>query len=193
MMEELKEDRLPNDRLSSLVQVAIVDAKRLYANRPNDYVPCAERYHEPLYGYSDISGESTCQICLAGAVIAGTLEGNLKQALGPSNFREHRSIGLESPNNDYGEELKLRALDYVRTGSLEIAYNLFYDAHVTRDQAMELQGMFGFIVHRDFHGWGEFMMHINSLELLVKELVNFEDFWGLVRETKETTEEKKEK
>ena len=80
--KELKKDRLPSDRLSSLVQVAIADAKRLYAERPLDYVPASERYHAPhlIYAidsfiFSEGAPDRQCQICLAGAVIAGTLLG----------------------------------------------------------------------------------------------------------------------
>ena len=176
--EKAKKDRLPSDRLSSLVQVAIADAKRLYANRPNDYVPASERYHAPLYLYKGSSGASQCQICLAGAVIAGTLGGNRKQDLGPSNFR---SPFESDPFHRGGEEVKLRSLDYVRTGALEIAYNLFHDMSATQEQLDELNKMFGLLAHRHFQGWPEFMMHIESLEVLVKAMVDFEDTWGLVR------------
>ena len=196
MMEEkgLKEDRLPNDRLSNLVQVAITDAKGLYAERLIEYVPCSDRYHAPIdYGLDSLyfregAPDKQCQICLAGAVIAGTLGGNPTEDLGPSSFRAYRSAGLDSYTNDYSEEVKLRTLDYVRSGMLEVAYSLFYDdglyRQATQKQLDELVRMGGLIAYKHFQGWPEFMMHVESLELLVKAMATFEDTWGLVREAK---------
>ena len=108
-----------------------------------------------------------CHICDAGAVIAGTLEGNPTIRLTPANF--DGTIGVN----------KIRALDHVRTGALAHAHRLFYDNEPTSTQRAEYDEMSRLLTNREFIGWHAFMQHISSLEVLAREMASFENSWGI--------------
>ena len=67
----------PPTKLSDLIDLAIRDGRGL---DPNVYAPDASRWHEP----SPDSGQ--CYVCLAGAVIAGTLGANPAEEVGRTSF-----------------------------------------------------------------------------------------------------------
>ena len=165
----MTKSKLPSDRLSNLIKVATADAKRLYLEQYDDYFPHFTKFHEPrtMLPIGDITEKVRCRICDAGAVIAGTLEGNPKTFLLPSDYY------------DQGETEKLRALDYVRTGALSYAHYMFYNKEVTSSQKSEYGEMRMLITNDEFIGWSEFMTHITSLEALAREMASFENSWGI--------------
>ena len=165
----MTDSQLPSDRLSNLIKVATADAKRLYLERYDEYFPYFTNFHEPgiMQQYNDTTENVRCRICDAGAVIAGTLGGGPKTFLLPSDYYAQ------------GETEKLRALDYVRTGALSYAHHLFYNEEATSSQRSEYAEMSMLITNTKFVGWHEFMRHIASLEVLAREMVSFENSWGI--------------
>lgn len=93
-------EKLPN-KLSELIRVALADLE-LVEGDPR-YQVNMERWHRPDFK------KNTCQVCLAGSVMAKTLEA-------PAD--EFKTYG------DYTQGYKLVALDYVRCGNLH--YGLRY-------------------------------------------------------------------
>ena len=94
------ENRLP-DKLSDLVTLALDDADKL--NR-KFYTAASGRWHLPV-GFHANPG---CDLCLAGMVIAWTLEGAPATNFHPEDFKS-------------GTRGKLLALDAFRNGFLETA------------------------------------------------------------------------
>ena len=94
-----KDSKLPN-KLSALIRVALVDLKECEAD--DKYIINMENWHVPL-------DKGTCSLCFAGAVMAKTLGARIHTGLDPS---------------DFDDSLKLRALDYVRAGTVGFALGL---------------------------------------------------------------------
>ena len=164
--------KLPSDRLSNLIRVATTDAKHLYLERGDDYYPYYSEYHMPhktVWPEETADGKVRCHICDAGAVIAGTLKSDITRGLIPPSFAFH----------DVSVVDKLRALDYVRLGALAHAHRAFYDEEATPKQKSEYVEMSKLLTNMEFVGWHEFMLHIASLEVLAREMVSFENSWGI--------------
>ena len=80
------ETQLP-DRLSDLIELAVADAQRLDRNT---YDPEYDSWHE--------MERLGCDVCFAGAVMAGTLEHPCYQDAGPSTFTVYNPIRLYALN-----------------------------------------------------------------------------------------------
>ena len=91
--------KLP-DKPSELLRLALEDEEKCH-NSP-DYIVDMEIWHRPLSG--------KCTVCLAGAVMAQTLESNKTMMLSPAKF-------------DQDTYSKLHALDYFRSGYIDDGLN----------------------------------------------------------------------
>lgn len=100
--------RLP-DKLSDLAELALRDAETL---DPKRYRPCASFYHGPPADASiSGNGDGRCRVCLAGMLIAGTLQHDIESNLDSCDF-------------DRETRYKLLALDYLRKGHVFAALDM---------------------------------------------------------------------
>ena len=96
--------------LSELIEVALGDFRSIL-NNPETYYPSYADWHWGLW--TENRKDKRCRVCLAGAVMAGTLCVPPKELKIPNRFE--REI-----------EDSLRALNYVRVGGYADAYRLLF-------------------------------------------------------------------
>ena len=139
------------EKLSDLIRMAIADGRKLHQERPHDHYPNYGRYHGYRIRNHDESDEEgpfdACHICLAGAVMAGTLQVPLE------------SVSIQRIRPPWHSALL--ALDNVRDGMYREAINTFYNV----DRQYELTPWTkAEPVNPMFQGWDEFLEHLDSLE-----------------------------
>ena len=142
----------PPKHLSDLMLLAVKDARSLPRNQ---YTPNAYTFHAPnIFG-----NKPTCQVCDAGAIIAGTLRAPLGEHFTPSNFPEWRTA--------------LEALDCARTGDYNDAINLLRYG-VGMDGGGDPDGFnwqkYSAPVASNFEDWEAFDMHLDSLQDIAMKL-----------------------
>ena len=141
--------------LASLVRVAIEDGRQL---DPEVYTPDYGSYHSPVTR----GDRPTCNVCLAGAAIVGTLRVSPAVSTGPSDFKVDRS----QPRTARA----LMALDSVRTGSYGSAYGRLEIALFD-----EYPNGLPYPRMSCFDGFDAFGAHLDDLELRVlPQLRDFE-------------------
>ena len=97
----------PPKKLSDLITLAITDGRRLDRNV---YVPCASAWHETR---AEETGD-TCAVCLAGCVIAGTLEAPFNPL---ATEEEDREDDIEPEDIDDEDWYRaITSLNHVRAG-----------------------------------------------------------------------------
>lgn len=145
----------PPEKLSDLIALAIADARRLDRTL---YRPFSEVWHE--------SQDSICHICLAGCVIAATLEAPQIEVA----IRDLSETDEDRPAQIASEEWRqaLEALDHARRGEWTLAIT-------TRGVRLEDDTADGLRRispprQRGFDGWEKFDKHLRSLEERVGEL-----------------------
>ena len=143
----------PPEKLSDLITLAITDARRLDRDL---YVPCATSWHETR---TEETGD-TCAVCLAGCVIAGTLQAPFN-ALATEEEDHEEDIEPEDIN-DHDWYLAISSLDHARAGRWQ-------DALHTRGTALDetTQAALGDIPPPEdgsFYGWAAFDAHLETLE-----------------------------
>ncbi|MCY4499242.1 MAG: hypothetical protein OXC14_18405, partial [Rhodospirillaceae bacterium] len=75
---------LPTDSLAELIRAAIADAETLDRAK---YRPTAAIWHAPEHApQRHLPKGPRCRVCLAGAVIAGRLDGDIKREISPGNY-----------------------------------------------------------------------------------------------------------
>lgn len=126
--------------MSGLIEIALADARSL---DPMLYNPNGRHWHARMNG-------GPCQVCLAGSVIAGTLDAPSHRNRFPWSF-------------DRDTENKLCAIDSMRCGYWERAFRLVYGFGPVAQIGLRLSTI-GKSTHIDFHGWDEFRTHLDSLE-----------------------------
>lgn len=141
----------PPERLSDLIELAIADARRLDHAR---YTPMWTSWHRPR----PLDGK--CMVCLAGAVIAGTLgcETETNIDIATSDFAEPESTTI----TDKRWRRALWALDSAREGNWHAAFENLrgsYPADELRDALNALPKP----SHGEFNGWKHFDTHLASL------------------------------
>ena len=128
------------DTMAGLLEVAISDCRKLDGAV---YQPHCENWHKPeIYGM--------CSVCLAGGVIAGTLQADPEESIYPDAYSESVTR-------------KLGVLDSMRSGCWVKAYIRFYDS----EPSFGIREALTFVpqpVNPDFRGWDEFTVHLDSLE-----------------------------
>ena len=142
-------EKLPTDSLAKLIKLAIKDARGL---SHDIYTPHSDYWHNAQEGFK-------CEICLAGAVIAGSLKV-------PASDKCH---GLGRFDRKTGNALD--ALDSARLGEWGLAYGALGQAR----REVDAQG-YGLPIPdpRHFDGWDAFNLHLDSLEGIVPLLEEFE-------------------
>lgn len=160
---EPRADRLP-DRLSELVRLAVADARRLDRRA---YVPKSCEWHRP-------QPDGRCGVCLAGAVIAGTLADpdwtarNPGIGLEPGDFREDVDRGLSAiaqlgTGDVIHADHSLRQPDLVEESNwppvpVERAHRSDAAEALRREE------------NHEFDGWAEFDRHLDRMKALADEL-----------------------
>ena len=136
------------DRFSELIRVAIADAGKLDRSI---YRPYAYQWHRPVTS----NPQHRCNVCTAGAVIAGTLDADPSEDWFPGMF-------------DQDTEAKLNALDGLRDGSLSCGAELGVPAldtlGVTRAQMDTLRALSG------YSDWCGFDAHLGALDSVADTL-----------------------
>ena len=135
------------EKLSDLIRLAIADGRKLYQERAGEYYPDAYVFHE--VGYDSQQDKKVCHVCLAGAVMAGTLHTDTRDSLIPSDF-------------DKPWTKALYALDYVRLGLYDNALIALYGPGeyqfaVTQSPPVQYR----------FEGWDAFLDHLDNLGFVV--------------------------
>ena len=136
--------------LAGLLEAAILDARSLDRNI---YVPYHDEWHHA-------SNHNYCEVCLGGALMAGTLNLSPRVTLSP-HMLSHET------------EVKLDALDFIRCGLWKQAFDLIHNRVPSRAISDLLFALpappFG-----NFTGWIEFNAHLDSLEELLPALRNID-------------------
>ena len=131
--------------LSGLINLAVGDARALDRSQ-----------YKPWSGVWHCYDGPGCRVCNAGVVMAWTLGVDPMESRHPEQFR---SSGWESA---------LYALDMVRVGNLSAAYYEFDgpDHRVVLSQLQDetLEEARAMVEHGNFFHWGEFDLHLQSLE-----------------------------
>ena len=133
----------PPGKLSDLIELAVADAGGLDRNA-----------YEPDWGFWHAPQANGCRICVAGAVIAGTLGCAETSAVDATVLR--RSRGSDAWRR------ALCALDAVREGWWATAFTLQHgeppdDAEREKLEALDRPD------HSKFHDWKSFDAHLDSL------------------------------
>ena len=138
-------EALPNT-MAGLLQCAIDDARKL--DRA-DYYPRHDEWHEsrqhPLM--------ASCEVCLAGSVIAGTLRIPNSHSCTPAAF--------DSQTNNL-----LHAIDDMRDAKWNYAFIRVYKRSPTFSIQAKLQRIPS-ATHVHFSGWKQFETHLDSLQEIV--------------------------
>ena len=153
------------DTMHELLALAIADAEKLDRRK---YRPDSSKWHAPdskLECSGDPISSGFCEVCLAGAVIAGTLKCDPVDNMYPSQYDEE------------GYREKLTALDAMRTGSFILAYDFFYEKDASKEVMSEKlsNGLVDLeckelVTDRDFRGWDKLASHLESMKKVVPEL-----------------------
>ena len=92
---------------SELIRVALDDLGKV--EESDQYAVDMWVWHQPNK-LSKIYGGAACSVCLAGAVMVGSLESEIENELDPDDF-------------GYGTKRVLEALDTLRTGAIDDAFS----------------------------------------------------------------------
>ena len=138
-------NQLPST-LSGLLESAIVDAEELDRFH---YIPCSENWHSSRYS-------DTCEICLAGCLISGTLRNSHRRTLVPNMFSADT-------------EHKLVVVDAMRSGEWRSAFKCLYQQDPDHAIAEKIRRL-AQPSNPHFQGWDEFLAHLDSLKSLLSLL-----------------------
>ena len=145
----------PPEKLSDLIRLAVRDARGLDRTL---YRPASFVWHDPD---TDIELGLQCRVCLAGAVIAGTLNVAPEDEASPTLIRlRHGWVPGLASESRWPEALL--ALDRVREGVYIGAVTTHYDVEPTQEESKALVRI-PHPDHNDFRGWVEFDKHLVSL------------------------------
>ena len=136
--------------MSDLLEAAIIDARSL-----------DPRIYQPNYiALHDAAVSVQCQVCLAGSLIAGTLEATPDQSFTPDHFDSNVRGNLES-------------LNYMRQGHWLFAFYEFY-RHWPRTSIENRLRKLPKPNNANFRCWNTFHSHLDSLESTLPELREIE-------------------
>ena len=133
--------------MAGLVEVAIRDARTL---DHNTYFPFCREWHNAYHR------NSSCRVCLAGSVIAGSL-------------RITPDLSVDSASFDTRTESLLDALDMMRYGIWSKAHRLIYGNIASNDLREYLYAL-PQPARANFNGWDDFNAHLASLESMLPRL-----------------------
>lgn len=148
----------PPEKLSDLMDLAVADARGL--NR-NDYIPNWMTWHRR----NPESGR--CMVCVAGAVIAGTLEcdPNTIVDIATEDSADPRATTI----TDEAWRRALWALDSAREGHWDTAVESLGGSYPT-GRLSDALDVLPRPEHREFNSWKEFSAHLASLACRASEL-----------------------
>ncbi len=138
------------DTMAGLLVAAVIDARSLDRAK---YTPNSEVWH-------DAHSNETCEVCLTGSVIAGTLELPSELNIAPFMFTE--------PSMD-----KLQAINCMRIGEWNCAFTRVHGYSpplAIRKRLFEL----GIPRHCDYYGWLQLDAHLKTLEEIIPQLREIE-------------------
>ena len=142
--------------MAGLLETAICDSRKL---NKLFYYPHFEEWHQ---GHSHTLS-SFCEVCLAGSVIARTLQVSAEDSISPSSF-DKRTHHL------------LLALDDMRNGDWLYAFLRIY-SQMPSDALEEKLQHIPIPDCIEFSGWKQFEAHLASLETLLPELRQIDGIW----------------
>ena len=138
------------DTLHGLIRTAIDDARGLNRRK---YKPRCDEWHCP-------DEDGRCEVCLAGSILAGTLQCSPKKNYAPWEFPDKL-------------QHKLEALEAVRSGSWLEAYRLVHQ----RRPPIEIEARLLSLPAPSwaaFDNWRSFNCHLKSLESFLPKLRSIE-------------------
>ena len=148
----------PPAKLSDLIELAIADARRLDRTR---YTPMWLTWHRPS------PRDGKCMVCLAGAVVAGTLgcptEASVEIATHDDKAPESTTI------TDERWRRALWALDSAREGDWLAAFRALHAAYPESELYDALEAIPA-PVHTEFNDWDKLDAHLGSLAVRAKQL-----------------------
>ena len=142
--------RLPAT-MAGLLAVAIRDARTLDRET---YFPFCREWHNSYHR------TSSCRVCLAGSVIAGSL-------------KVASDLSVDSASFDKRTESLLDALDMMRYGIWSKAHRLIY-GDIASDDLREYLYALPQPSRASFNGWDDFNVHLASLEDMLPRLRGFD-------------------
>ena len=146
----LKNITLPKT-LNGLLGVAVSDAKSLSREL---YIPHFAYWHRPHIG-------QRCEVCLAGSLIAGSLECN-------------RNYNVLVHMLDETLKAKVEALNAMRRGDFTNAYRILYNRRPSPRTHTRLDEL-PVPAHPEFVGWQQFNAHLRSLDAIIPRLREIEE------------------
>ena len=141
----LDQFKLP-DTMSGLLETALSDAHALDRYR---YMPSWDQWHSSTV-------RSSCAICLAGSIIAGSFRMSPETEVHPCIFSD---ITFQ----------KLEAVESMRSGDWWHAFVCIYD-HAPNDQAEKLILALDNPLQSEFSCWDDFETHLESLQAFIPRL-----------------------
>ena len=148
----------PPEKLSDLIELAIADARKLDRAR---YRPMWSTWHQP----QPLGGK--CMICLAGAVIAGTLGYAPETTVGIASEDTANPRWVTITHKKWRQALC--ALDWARVGNWESAYRALHGTDPdgkTHDTLAWLETP----VESAFSNWEDLDTHLKSLNMRANQL-----------------------
>ena len=154
----------PPEKLSALIRLAIDDARRLDRER---YMPTAATWHDPD-GPDDGNDRPTCLVCVAGAVIARTLEcpsyAHILVSARPDEAGRCTTITDEKWRG------ALWALDLAREGLWLDAFRSLHGDYPNDEEVYEALEKLAAADEMEFSGCDEFDSHLESLNERAREI-----------------------
>ena len=145
------------NRLFELLECAVKDARELPRNL---YLPNSARWHEFDQGLQ------LCEVCLSGAVIAGTIGLSAFRTVVPTIF--DTSVHRKAKTSD-----KLVTIDHMRNGMWVAAWAMLYGENPDQATHFKLTSI-PKPRPNNFMGWVEFDLFLDSLDLIVPQLREIE-------------------
>ena len=143
------------DKPSELLRLAVDDARALDRTK---YIPEYSTWH--VYFFMELQGrelESHCQVCFAGAVMAGTLKVPRKTTMRLEYFPE-------------STQTKLDALDFFRQGDPFHALATLGCLPKEEDIRMQLDKDLPQVNHNHFYDWVSFDKFLEQIEGMIVAL-----------------------
>ena len=135
--------------LAGLLEAAVNDARKLDRTI---YYPTNEQWHRSVASWR----KPYCEVCLAGCLIAGTLDVESCDSVTASMFDDRTSMLLD-------------ALDDMRIGYWISAFKRIYDGEL-RPSLRSLLERIPVPLHTEFIGWEQFDAHLKSLQRIIPRL-----------------------
>ena len=162
--DQVRADLRSGDKITdipALIRVAIEDAQMVDRSI---YMPNASYWYAQFAEGSDEGDPRTCNVCLAGMVLAGTLSVGLVEDL--EDLDEDVHFDFEDLPSKHTVNA-IRSLDYIRIGLVGEAYKIL---DVDHTPLMHNKMMLLNMKYRDFYSWDDLDEHLEELSSLADRL-----------------------